>query len=390
MATLNAWQKSSRELKFGRQSEARIGKTPGRFRLVESRANQRYTDCSDIACLEPQSETTHLPMIETYKPSGKFGLLSLPLLGIGIALVVLLAFIYQFAIYWIPFIYINVLLTIGMGIAIGVISSLVVTYGRIRSVTIGCSIAIFLVLACLSAKFGFQYLQSINEYQDHIRETQALTPEQDAGLFQTVLTGYSFTDHINERTEEGWRIGRITAGFPITGPFVYLIWLIEAGIVVFCAWTGAHTAASVPYNESVNQWADEEDIVMTLPITNYKMVQQIRSATTVDELLSIPIPKTDESNRFAVYTVNSIPGQEMENAYLSVSQVVYTVDDKGEQQSDSTPIVTHAILSKAQRELLVENASIMQEAFDDYRESLEAEALEEDVPVIQTGEEPTA
>jgi hypothetical protein len=137
------------------------------------------------------------------------------------------------------------------------------------------------------------------------------------------------------------------------------------------------SAAGEPYSEKLNEWASEEETVMNLPITDEEMVTQIKSATSVDDLLSLPIPKTDESNKFATYLVNSIEGQELEDAYLSVDLHEFSVNSKGEQETKTTPLVKHAILTSDQRKQLVENADLMQEAFDAYREAVESDAAKE-------------
>ena len=77
-----------------------------------------------------------------------------------------------------------------------------------------------------------------------------------------------------------------------------------------------------------------------------------------------------------MYTVNSIPGQELEDAYLSVTNVTISVNNKGEQETKTTMLVKHAILSSANRNQLIENAELLQEALADFRSSKNAEEIE--------------
>jgi siroheme synthase len=173
-------------------------------------------------------------------------------------------------------------------------------------------------------------------------------------------------------------------GAPLSGIFVYLIWLIEAGIIGYFALTAPVAAAKEPYSEKLSAWADEAQVVMTLPITDPEMVSKIESASSVDDLLDIPIPQTDQSTQFAVYTVNSIPGEELEDAYLSVDSVSYTVNKKGEQETITKSLVAHAVLSAEKRQQLIENAELLQEAMAEYRASLledeaDAESHEDDL-----------
>ncbi len=91
--------------------------------------------------------------------------------------------------------------------------------------------------------------------------------------------------------------------------------------------------------------------------------------------MEIPIPKSDEATKFAVYNVSRIPGQEMEDAYLSVSLMDLVVGSNGEVDQKLTPLVKNAILSSAQRYQLTENADLLKEAMEDYRQSVEEEFI---------------
>ena len=135
--------------------------------------------------------------------------------------------------------------------------------------------------------------------------------------------------------------------------------------------------AKEPFSEKMNEWADEAEVVMALPVTDAEMVSKINSASSVDELLEIPIPKTDESHQFARYTVNSIKGQELEDAYLSVDLLTISLNKEGQEETQEQPLVQHAILSSEQRKQLEENASLLQEAMAEYRLALEEEQAAE-------------
>ena len=101
---------------------------------------------------------------------------------------------------------------------------------------------------------------------------------------------------------------------------------------------------------------------MMLPIDNPQMLEQIKTAQSVDELLSIPIPKTDETNQFASYTINSIAGHELEDAYLTVKDVTITLDKDGNEQKAENNLVRYAVLTNEQLAQLNENAELLNEA----------------------------
>ncbi len=320
-------------------------------------------------------------MIPTYKPSGKVGVSTLPYLLLGLVVVSVAALAYQLGLYWIPLIYVSFLLTIGMGIVVGFISSFVVNLGHVRNTLVALIIALLISVTGIGAKFVFQHRQMIGDAISEIMKAENLPQSDRPEIEKFVKNQLTFAEHIRLRVEQGWEIGRVAQnGAPISGIFVYIVWLIEASIIIVMACALALSSAREPYNENMHSWANEDEQVMRLPITSPEMVSQIESAQSVDALLEIPIPKTDESNVFAIYQVKSIPGNEMEDAYLSVVMEVVTIDDKGKLESKKSQIVANAILTKAQREQLAENASLMKDAISAYREAVDSEEAESDDP----------
>ncbi len=312
-------------------------------------------------------------MFQIYKPSGRLGPLTFPLLAIGIVVVIALAFVYQLLLDVIPLIYVNFLITLGAGTAIGFIGSTIVKRGKVRNVPVAAVCVSLLIVSFLGAKFWFQYQTFLRTTVDAIMVQGRVNEENRGEVEQAVGEEFSFQDHIQERVETGWNVGRRGNGAPLNGIFVYLIWLIEAGAIVYMAFSPPLGFAREPFSEKFNQWADEVQVVMTLPITDHSMVERIKSTSSIEGLLDIPIPQTDQAAEFAVYTVNSIAGEEQEDAYLSVSLMSYFLNKEGQQETKFKPLVNSAILTAAQRAQLMENASLLKEAMEDYRASLAAE-----------------
>ena len=322
-------------------------------------------------------------MFETYKPSGGFGIALLPLILIGAAIAIGVAFVYQLLLNWIPLIYVNFLLTLGVGALLSFVAVTICFYGHCRNRMLGFLVGLLLATSFLGAKFWFQYQtaypivrgQVLNELK--FNEEFNLNEEQaETAADEYMSQNYSLLDHLGMRVDEGWQIGRRGNGGPVAGYFVYLIWLIEAGIIYFLAASGGLSQSGSPYSEKMSTWANEGEVVMNLPITNAEMITQIQQASTVEQLLEIPIPKTDESATFAVYKTNSIPGDELEDAYLTVELLEFSINKKGEQEKKETQLVTNAILSSDKRKELIENASLLEEALADYRQAVIEETID--------------
>ena len=295
-------------------------------------------------------------MFETYKPSGGFAVLAFPLMAIMCALGVGLAWLYQLAIEAIPLIIINFVITMIFGAILGGMGRLAVKTGHVRNAAIGLVIGLVIGGSAYVAKFWFQY-ERIYWEQAELVAQKANIPVEDAA--EILKENFTFWEHIKFRVENGWTLNK---GAEITGIFVYLIWLIEAGIVLGISIVTPSSAAQEPYSEKLGQWADEEKVIMMLPIDNPQMLEQIKTAQSVDELLSIPIPKTDETNQFASYTINSIAGHELEDAYLTVKDVTITLDKDGNEQKAENNLVRYAVLTNEQLAQLNENAELLNEA----------------------------
>lgn len=318
-------------------------------------------------------------MFQVYQPSGRFSPLAIFLALIAAVFVTGVAFVYQLGLHWIPLIYVNCLLTWGMAMVIGKATEFVIKKGEVRNVTLSLLFFVVLVGVGLGAKFGFQYLHARMELASEIErlsqvdlgiETeQPLTSSQMAEVRQAIVANFTFMDHIAIRVENGWNVGR-GGKAPIAGPFVYLVWVVELGIILYFGSTIALEAARKPYSELSKRWADSVAIEMTLPITNPLMVAKISSAKSVQELLELPIPDTDQSNKIAVYEVHSVPNSPEEEAYLNVDLQTYSQNAKGETEVAHEFLVKLAVITAAQRAQLKENSELMQEALAAYRASL--------------------
>jgi len=282
-------------------------------------------------------------MFEVYKPSGGIGVLTWPLLVVGVVIMLVLSVIYALLLNWIPFIYVNALLTLGMGMAVGAIATFIIKTGHCRNVALGTLVGLLLAVAGLGGKFVTQYYLTFQEGREWLETTNEVSEEDRPLALAAFDQGYTFQAHLKDRIDTGWSIGKGGGGDPIGGWLVYAVWLIEAGIVFYFAWTMSRAAVKEPYSEKMSLWADESESVMLLPITGDEMVRKIQAATTVDQLLEIPIPKTDESAKL----------------------------------TKEVMLVENAILSTEQRTQLVENAELLNEAMNEFRASVEAERLAE-------------
>lgn len=305
-------------------------------------------------------------MFQVYSPSGRFSPTFIIYALIAAIAVVGIAFVYQLGLTWIPFVYINFLLTAAMGVAVGKATEFVIKRGHVRNVILSFLVFATLLVLGLGGKFGFQYLTERIRLREDLRQDE---------LQEFLLEEFTFMEHIKSRVEDGWKVGR-GGKAPLAGPFVYLVWLAELGIIGYVGGSMVIEAARKPYSEPLGLWASSETNEMVLPVTNESMVTKIKSAQSVQELLELPIPDTDQSNKIAVYQVFSVPDSPQADAFLTVDLQTHSRNDKGEIEIAHQYLVKLAVITAAQRAQLRENSELMQEALADYRASLSEEAKE--------------
>jgi len=145
-------------------------------------------------------------MFQTYKPSGKFGVATIPLWLVALVLAVPLAIVYVILLDIIPLIYVSVLLTLVSGWLLGLVAYFVCKWGHVRNSMIAWLVGLSLPVAFLGVKYFIQW--------------QAWAID-DPNL--------GFMEHLQERADDGWNVGRRGQANQINGAVVYIVWLIEAG-----------------------------------------------------------------------------------------------------------------------------------------------------------------
>ena len=183
--------------------------------------------------------------LDSYRHSGKFAPYA-PVLTLGAVCVVAfpLGFAYAYLTRWIPFIYLNVLLTIGYGFGFGWITGWILKRTQARSNG--------LALAC-GAAAGLIALYS--EWNGHIhalfdRAPLVCRPQQIWAVMQILYEHGSWSFHSNGN---------------ITHIALAAVWLVEAAIIVgFSSALPYKRIANLPYCEKTRRWLDEERVYNTL------------------------------------------------------------------------------------------------------------------------------
>ncbi len=176
-----------------------------------------------------------LPAERYYRLSGRFGpvgIITMTVIAGAAALV--LGFVYGLISLYNPFVYVNFLLTCGLGFAVGFCVSRGGRKGKVRSAGLTGLWGVLIGMVAVYANWvGWLLARSWWDLQ--------------------VLRPSHLLHVVGEVAERGaWSIG----GWTPTGAVLYLLWLAEAGIIVVVSGYVAHrTTADAPFCETCEQWA---------------------------------------------------------------------------------------------------------------------------------------
>jgi hypothetical protein len=176
------------------------------------------------------SSATEAQAIETYSPSGRIGLLSVPMMIIpGILFGMAVAFVIHLVWYYVGF-YLMWFFPVGIGMAGGFGIALGGQVGKNRNV---------LLAIVLGVSIGVLNYGSMHYF--------------DASSYGST----NMLEYLNEMADEGFYLFFF---IPISGPFARLSWLIELGIVIFFTTAFAFGSAASPFCERCNRWTEDIEL----------------------------------------------------------------------------------------------------------------------------------
>ncbi|MGL5889704.1 MAG: hypothetical protein ACRC3B_07460 [Bacteroidia bacterium] len=289
-----------------------------------------------------------------YTPSGKA-----PVTGILFALAVsavfavICAFAYCYGIWYIPIIYLNLVLIIGVPIALSVLIARVgIKFGKIRNKIVAGVIGLaggvmffvvqWLIHCVMVANSGEVHSIGSGSHSMGFAETGF---SMDAFMFYLTnpAEAISFIGIINDVGT--WGIGSGT----VSGILLTIFWIVEALCILFIPVFFPWKQADNPFSEKLNQWLAERKLSKNMLITNSagELRTEIESgnfATLINATASIANP----FRRLVLYS-----DDQQQEVYLTVKHVALSYDDKGKEKEEETDEVKEVLIPKELYERLV-------------------------------------
>lgn len=264
---------------------------------------------------------------QQYRHSGQPGL-GLPLgLVVGALVAVAGAWLYQRFVIWVPFIYITLLGTAAYGAGIGFVIGLVMRAGKTRNLIMAGAVGALCGVLGDAASFHFDYDYRLAEAAEEINasgEAEGTITAED------LREAISFSDYIDLRTENGFSVGRGgSGGLPLKGVLVYLIWLIELGVIAAVAFWMARGRVMDTFCERCAQWMMSRPVGARVGVDVGRLHMAVRDGDAAPLLAPALDP---ESAITATYEVHEC-ARCRENPYLTVTLSWQEINSKGKEET---------------------------------------------------------
>ncbi|HEU5396854.1 MAG TPA: hypothetical protein VFV81_06790 [Verrucomicrobiae bacterium] len=257
-----------------------------------------------------------------------------PFLAILVAIVAgfPLGIVYAYLIKWIPFIYLNFLVTLGYGFLLGFLTLQMLKFGKVRNA------AVALVTGIVAGVVGLYF-----SWNGHVHSLAAEIP--------WLLTPTQIGRAIEILYQEGsWGIG-FGSQEPLTGIPLAIVWAGEAAIIVgLTALISFRGIRETPFCETHECWLDEKKVIDKLDaFTNPAQLEAFRNGdiSPLDEAR----PRVPASGVFSRLTLKHSRNCH-DYCTLSIANVSVTMDKSGKPKEKVEPLMTHLLVPKSMFEYL--------------------------------------
>jgi hypothetical protein len=274
-------------------------------------------------------------MADLYKHSGAVTVTG-TLLGLvcgGVAAVAL-AFVYTYAIVWIPLIYVNFLLTVCFTAGIGFAVAIGAKAGKLRNMAVAGLLGAFCGLVGLYTAWAIHPMAQF---------------DQQPIFHPATLFGYMGAVY-----EHGtWGIVK---GSTVNGIFLGIIWAVEAGIVVLgAALIPPGRLSDLAFCEPCDVWTRLEKGLRTLSLENVDPILARVAEGDVAALRETKRHKAVDPGHVRV-DLSSCPNC-ANSAYLTLTLVQKKTDDKGKESLEEKAVLQNLVLSAADVGIVKEPAA---------------------------------
>lgn len=265
-----------------------------------------------------------------YEPSGRIHPIGLAAAYLaGLLVTSLLGYLYTLIVLFVPLIYLNFLVTVGFGIALGILVRLLTKLTQNRSLQHQLLLAILLGLFANYCQWVGFVLYAILGIIPGISDYYL-----NLGMITDPSTFFGVIGEINRVGM--WEVFGITAN----GGILTMIWLLEFAIIAAFPVIGAYKAKSIPYAEDLQTWYPkyELDTDFEAIIGPDRFVERLRenALTALQEL------DPGLAWKYSKAHIHYLP--EATHQYLSMEKVY--IEDRGQGNTEVEVVINNFRLDR--------------------------------------------
>lgn len=286
-----------------------------------------------------------------YKHSGKVTLAG-PALGliVGLPAAVALGFVYAYIDLYSPIVYLNVLLCMAFGAALGAVPGVVMRAGKVRNVPVALAVVAVVVLAGYYTCWIAWVCAVFDRYAERPRDFTQL---------DLALSPRALVDIVSALNEQGtWSIGHSYSSSSsssnhnsnVSGIALGLVWLVEAGMIVTFAYLAArHFAAGLPFCEVCDRWCEKAVVLARLAPGDAEQTRRSMEAGDFGYLAHLRSAAGAAGTGAHWWQVEHHRCPKCDKLHVvTVNDVVLSVDRRGKQTQKKRPVVNRLVVAAEQ------------------------------------------
>lgn len=327
---------------------------------------------------EPRRQGAQLgTLIKRYRPDGKWESALFFVVPTGILFSAVLGAAYQWVVLLNPIIYLNFLLITFLAAVISFLGGKLVRLSHCRNSGVAILVLVLFGLSALLGSYGsLVYFTKQRLYQvakEELHKRFGYDNPSNAEIDQLLeklemdLSPYGI---LKDRVVHGFQIsvsrrGRAGAPLLFNNELVFLVWLLEALILLAPLVRKGMIVTEEPYCHGCDAWADQVISVGQYFFPDRQESEKLKLAGSVSELLQRPhinplIQDSYSAPYFLDFTLKACPVCDS-CAYLCIDECGYTLDKNNKEKLVRVPIQENVVLDEQGINLLAKNHGLLGE-----------------------------
>ncbi|MCW5906863.1 MAG: hypothetical protein KIS94_03310 [Chitinophagales bacterium] len=269
-----------------------------------------------------------------YKPSGIAPVNSILTLAIGGGIAAVALSIVYIALQWfIPIIYLNLLITVGFGFGLYLALAYLVKLGKIRNQGIAAGVALFAALVGMYSQWALfiSLMERVDGNVLYFVKT-SFSLDNYMAVFTDPLRLFSEAKILND-------IGTFSIkSATVSGIVLWMVWIIEAAMIIGIPVYFTYIHAGNPFSEKNNTWMDESTFDVKLKYIEdtaaFKSAVESGDYAVINNLVG-----NEAQDRFSSITGYRSEGDE--NMFLTFTNHLITTNKKGEAEEKKDTVVQY-------------------------------------------------